>query len=201
MPHEKFDIAKLERLNDVSRFEYLDPDIMWAVAARPDARTIVEIGAGTGLFALRFAEMAPQADVYAVDVAPAMVRWMFEHRPAALSGRVHPILADETKVPLPTGDADLAVMINVHHELADARASYHEVLRLLKIGGTLLVADWRPGDTGGGPPQVVRATAEQISAILSAVGFCEIESHDLLPRHSLITARKAAVCGTGLVST
>jgi len=199
VPHAKFDIAKLEHLNDESRLKYLDPEVLWKAAGRPDAHNIVEIGAGTGMFAFRFAEFAPAATIHAADVAPVMVRWMLQHRPAALSHRVHPILADETKVPLPTGDADLVVMINVHHELSDARASYLEVLRLLEIGGTLLVADWRPGDTGGGPPQEVRATAEQITAILSAVGFCDIVSHRGLPWHSLVTARKAAVCGTGLV--
>ncbi len=139
MAYQKFDIAKLERLNDTGRFDDLIPEVMWAAADTPDARTIVEIGAGTGLFACRFAEMAPEAEVYAVDIEPVMVRWMFQHRPAALSGRLHPLLAEETKVPLPTGDADLVVMINVHHELADPRSSYCEALRLLRIGGTLLL--------------------------------------------------------------
>jgi len=198
VPHEKFDIAKLERLNDVARFQDLDPELMWAAASTPDARTIVEIGAGTGLFTCRFAELAPKAEFYAVDVEPAMIRWMFQHRPAALSGRVHPLLAEETKVPLPTGEADLALMLNVHHELADPRSSYSEVLRLLRIDGTLLIADWLPGDTGSGPPQAVRTSAEQIAEILSSVGFYEITSHEGLPHHSLLTARKAAVCGTGL---
>ena len=198
MPHQKFDIAKLERLNDEGRFDSLDPEVMWAAAATPDARVIVEIGAGTGLFACRFAAMAPDAEVFAADIEPVMVRWMFQHRPAALSGRLHPILAEETKVPLPTGDADLVVMINVHHELADPRSSYCEALRLLKIGGTLLVADWRPEDTGSGPPQEVRSSREQITEMLSGVGFCEIASHDDLPLHTLLIAHKAAVCGTGI---
>jgi SAM-dependent methyltransferase len=196
--YQKFDIAKLERLNDVGRFDDLIPQVLWEAADTPDARIIVEIGAGTGLFACRFAEMAPQAEVYAADIEPVMIRWMFQHRPAALSGRLHPILAEETSVPLPTGDADLVVMINVHHELADAKASYREALRLLKIGGTLLLADWRPGDTGKGPPQAVRQSAQQISEILASVGFFEIAEHDGLPKHTLLTARKAAVCGTGI---
>lgn len=198
MPHEKFDLAKLERLNDEARFEYLDPGTIWAAAATPDARTIIEVGAGTGLFACRFAELAPHADIYAADMEPVMIRWMFQHRPAALSGRLHPVLSEETKVPLPTGEADLVVMINVHHELADPQASYREALRLLKIGGTVLIADWRPGDTGSGPPQSVRASAEDISAILSAVGFLDVVQHDGLAHHSLLTAQKAAVCGSGI---
>ena len=166
--------------------------------AHPMPARSSRLGPAPDLFACRFAALAPDAKVFAADIEPVMIRWMFQHRPAALSGRLHPILAEETKIPLPTGDADLVLMINVHHELADSRSSYREALRLLKIGGTLLVADWRPGDTSSGPPQAVRASAEQITEILSAVGFCEIASHESLPQHSLLTAHKAAVCGTGI---
>ena len=195
MPHEKFDVSQLERLNDTSRFEYLDPELLWRTADTPDAKTIVEIGAGTGLFACRFAEYAPQAEVYAVDVSQVMVRWMLEHRPPSLCDRLHPVLARETSVPLGTGEADLVVMINVHHELADPRSSYREALRLLRIGGTLLIADWRLGDTERGPSQSCRASAEQIGEAITAVGFDEVVSHSGLSHHSLVTARKPVVCG------
>ena len=124
-----------------------------------------------------------------------MVRWMLDHRPAELSRRLQPVLASETNIPLPTGEADLVVMLNLHHELADPISSYREALRLLRIGGTILIADWKPEDTGGGPPQHVRATGEQIAADLSRVGFDQIRHHDSLTKHSLITACKPAVCG------
>lgn len=195
MPHEKFDVSKLDRLNDESRFEYLDPELLWRTAGTPEPKTIVEIGAGTGLFATRFAAYAPQADVFAADVSQVMVRWMLEHRPMELCDRLHPVLASETSVPLGTGEADLVVMINVHHELADPRESYREALRLLRIGGTLLIADWRLGDTTIGPSQASRASAEQIGKVLATVGFDKIAAHNDLPHHSLITACKPAVCG------
>lgn len=195
MPYEKFDVSKLERLNDESRFEYLDPAAIWTAAAVDDPQTIVEIGAGTGLFARRFAEYAPHAEVFAVDVEPVMVRWMYENTPGPLSSRLHPVLARETSIPLPTGEADLVVMINVHHELADPTSSYREALRLLRIGGSIVVADWKPGDEHGGPPQHVRVTAEQIGGVLGRVGFVRVELHAQLPRHSLVTAIKPAVCG------
>lgn len=198
MTHEKFDIARLERLNDTDRFIDLDPEVLWAAIDAPDAQVIVEIGAGTGLFACRFAQLAPTAQIHAVDIEPVMVRWMIEHRPAAMSGRLHPLLAQETKIPLPTGDADVVIMLNVHHELADPHASYQEAFRLLRIGGRLLVADWRLGDTGPGPSQSARASAEQIAEFISAVGFQDVVSHDSLPRHSLLTASKPAVCSTVL---
>lgn len=195
MPNEKFDVAKLERLNDERRFEYLTPEILWAAARTPKARSIVDVGAGTGLFARKFAQFAPHADVYAVDMHPAMVRWMFEHMPPALNDRLHPLLSSEDAVPLPTGEADLVVMINVHHELSEPRANYREAMRLLRIGGTLLVADWKPGDATHGPPQHVRASAEQIAEVVAAVGFADVCLHVGLPHHTLLTASKPTVCG------
>lgn len=195
MAYEKFNVAQLERLNDVGRFESLPPDVMWRALGDPEPRTIVDIGAGTGLFSCRFAEMAPIADVYAVDTEPTMVRWMLEHRPQYLCDRLHPVRGGEAAIPLGTGEADLAVMINLHHELADPLASYREALRVLRIGGQLLVADWAPGDEQSGPPQHVRASAELIAGMLSAVGFESVSSHPGLPRHSLLTARKPEVCG------
>jgi SAM-dependent methyltransferase len=195
MTHEKFDVAKLDRLNDVARFEYLAPDVLWAAADVHEPRSIVDVGAGTGLFARKFAEYSPDADVFAVDMHPAMVGWMIEHMPPELRDRIHPLLSGEDAVPLPTGEADLVVMINLHHELPEPLLNYREAMRLLRIGGTLLVADWKPGDATHGPPEHCRASAEQIFAVVSAVGFGEVRLHEGLPHHTLLTACKPAVCG------
>jgi ubiquinone/menaquinone biosynthesis C-methylase UbiE len=195
LAHHKFDISKLERLNDTGRFESLPPEVMWRALGNPSPKMIVDVGAGTGLFACRFADLAPDAEVYAVDTEPTMVRWMLEHRPLHLCDRLHPLLGRETAIPVGSGEADVAVMINLHHELVDPQSTYREVLRVLRIGGQLLVADWAPGDEQGGPPQSVRASAESIAGMLSSVGFEPVTSHSDLPRHSLLTACKPAVCG------
>jgi SAM-dependent methyltransferase len=194
MPHEKFDIKHLEKLNDPARFELLPPDVMWEALGNPSPRTIVDIGAGTGLFACRFAELAPDAIVFATDIEPAAVRWMIEHRPPSMCDRLRPLLARESAVPLATGEADLTVMLNLHHELVDPIASYREALRLTQIGGQLLVVDWAPDGIEMGPPQHIRVSAEQIAEVARTVGFDDIVIHPPLPRHSLVTARKPAVC-------
>lgn len=190
MPHEKFDATKLERLDDEARFEDLDPDAMWAALERPTPVVIVDLGAGSGLFARRFATLAPTAIVYAVDTEPRAIRWMEEHVDPSLAGRVVPLLSQESRVPLPDETADLAVTINLHHELADPVASYRDVLRLLRPGGQLLVADWAPAATEGGPPQAIRASDSQIAEALGLAGFENVVRHHGLPRHSLVTARK-----------
>jgi ubiquinone/menaquinone biosynthesis C-methylase UbiE len=192
--YEKFDVTKLERLNDQRRFDSMPPRVMWEALGNPSPSKIVDIGAGTGLFSCRFAGLAPEADVYAIDIEPTMVRWMLEHRPAYLCERLHPLLGHETVVPFGTGEADLVVMINLHHELADPTGSYREALRIMRIGGQLLVVDWMPSDDGASPPQHVRASREALSGMLCAVGFESVTAHPGLPRHSLLTARKPAVC-------
>lgn len=190
MAYEKFDVAKLERLNDPARFDLLDPGVMWTALGRPEPSVIVDIGAGTGMFAARFAELAPTARVYAADNHPAMVEWMKEYRAPSVGERFVPVLSSEESVPLPDGTADLVVMINLHHELVSPSAIYAEAARLLKPGGQVLVADWAPGAEGGGPPQAVRSGAEDILGVLVNAGFVDGATHDGLTKHSLITARR-----------
>ncbi len=190
VPHLKFDTAKLERLNDPGRFDSLIPDVMWAALGDPPAETIVEIGAGTALFSAEFAKRAPGATVIAVDIEPVMIEWMTANRPEVAQGRVVPLLATETAVPLPDASADVVAMINLHHELVDPVATYTEALRLLRPGGRLLVADWAARDTGGGPPLAVRITEADLVALLAGSGFENVTAHGGLPKHSLVTARK-----------
>jgi ubiquinone/menaquinone biosynthesis C-methylase UbiE len=186
--HEKFDVTRLERLNDERRFDVLPPAVMWSALGDPDPLTIVDIGAGTGLFARRFAELAPSAQIYAVDSAATMVEWMLAHVPASVGDRFHPLLAEESVVPLADAAADLVVMIHVHHELADPPASYREALRLLRPGGQVLVVDWAPGDQPFGPPQRIRASDEAIATMLEDAGFNSVTTHAGLVQDSLLTA-------------
>jgi SAM-dependent methyltransferase len=164
--YQKFDPRKLERLTDEGRFETLVPEAMWTALGNPIPRTIVEIGSGPGLFAARFAAMAPGATVYAVDTEPAMLEWMRANRPEVAEGSIVPVLAEETHVPLDDGIADLVTMLNLHHELADPAATYAEAFRLLADGGQILVVDWAPVETPHGPSLSVRVTAETLAAFL-----------------------------------
>ncbi len=192
MAHLKFDVAKLERLNDPGRFESLPPQKMWDALGRPDARTVVDIGAGTGLFAAAFAALAPLATIYAVDNEPVMVDWMKEHRPEVTAGRLVPVVSAETSLPLADGIADVVIMINVHHELADPDAVYGEAFRVLAPGGRVLVVDWAPHETPKGPPLNVRAEPTELVDFLAGAGFTEARVHEgLLDWHSVVTAVRA----------
>ena len=190
MAHMKFDYAKLEKLNDPGRVETIIPRVMWDALAIPDASVLVEVGAGTGFFARRFFYLSPEVTVHAVDIAPVMIEWMQENVPEVESGAVVPLLAEETRVGLESGIADIVYMINLHHELADPVASYVEAERLLRPGGRLMVVDWVDSETPRGPRLDIRVSEMELQRMLQDAGFCEIESHRGLPWHHLLTATK-----------
>lgn len=191
MGYLKFDLAKMTKLNDPGRFETLPPTVLWdAVGAPSDARTIVEIGAGTGLFAAEFARLAPGATVYAVDIEEAMLAWMRENRPEVASGRLVPMLAEESRIPMDDATADVAYMINLHHELANPAGSYAEARRILAPGGAFMAADWARVESPKGPPLEVRADPLEVAAILRDAGFEDVMVLDgALPWAWLVTAR------------
>lgn len=190
MTHHKFDIAKLEKLNDPARFESLPPDVFYPALGLPEGPSVVvEIGAGTGLFAEAFLERAPGATIYVTDIAEEALDWIRANRHAVAEGRMIPVMAEETRVPLSDRSADAVYMINLHHELADPAATYADAFRMLKRGGRLLVVDWAARETPKGPPLVSRASAASLAGVMRAAGFTDIVvDDDRLPWHLMATA-------------
>lgn len=188
----KFDLAKIARLDDPERLEDMRPEAMWQALGCPEGiRAIADIGAGTGIFSEQFARLAPQATVFAIDVAPEMLAWIAEKRAVLVdSGRIVPVLSEESCLPLDDASVDLAVMLNMHHELDDPVAMYRDVLRVLRTGGQLLVIDWTNRETPHGPPVAMRSSAEEIATVLSEAGLADVVIHEQLQYHSVLTARK-----------
>lgn len=184
------DPEKLAKLDHPGRLEQLDPSAMYEALGRPEVSVWVDVGAGTGIITAAFARLMPAATFYGADTSPEAVAWMREHRDEAREGRLLPLLAEESRVPLDDGVADVVSMIALHHELADKHASYTEAMRLLRPGGQLLVVDWKPIETPKGPPLSLRVTAQDIADAAKEAGFADVSIHDVLAEHSVITAAR-----------
>ena len=186
--YRKFDPAKAGKLDDPARLEVLPPAFLWRALDARDPHAVLEIGAGTGIFAAAFALLAPSVTIYAADTEEAMLDWMRENRPEVGAGRIVPVLSRETEVPMESGSVDAVYMLNIHHELADPAGTYIEARRLLRTGGRLLVADWAPVPTQKGPPQELRVSVETLTAYVEAAGFAEMRVHPGLMWHGMISA-------------
>ncbi|HZL07534.1 MAG TPA: class I SAM-dependent methyltransferase [Coriobacteriia bacterium] len=188
----RFDPAKLDKLNDVARLDDLVPDLMWESFGVPDATTVVEIGAGTGMFAREFAERMPDdGTLLAVDSEPLMVAWMTEHLSPGPGARITPVLADASALPLSAKEADLVYSVNLWHELEDHAAALAETMRVLAPGGVVAVVDWKAEETPKGPPLAHRRSAEGIVRALQEAGFTDARIHPPLRYHSVVTGRRS----------
>ncbi len=187
----KFDPKSIDKLNNPERFDRENPDVIWKELELTDPRVLVDIGAGTGFFAVPFARKGPAITVHACDLQDEMLAWLREHIPGDLRGRIIPVKMEERSVPLPDGIADLVYMINLHHELEDRSAIMRECFRLLKPGGTVMAIDWKKSETPSGPPQEIRVTEEEIVSDMKAAEFRDVKRHPVLPYHNFVTGKKS----------
>lgn len=188
--HEKrFDPAKLDRLNNPERLQLIPPAHIWNQLGLNQPRVLVDIGAGTGFFAVPFLQFVPGGTLYACDVSEVMLDWIKDQVCPRYPGII-PILAEGTCIPLESGIADLVYTINLHHELDAPLDMLREAHRLLRPGGRMFITDWKQEETIGGPPLSERLNPSEVEAQLMEAGFSQVRTDLSLARNFLLLAEK-----------
>ncbi len=122
-------------------------DLLLKALALQPGMTVADIGAGTGYLSRRMArQVAPNGRVLAIDVQPEMVRLLERMVERTGLDNVSPTLGSERDVGLPAQSLDLAVMVDVYHELAFPREMLRSISRALKAGGQLVFVEYRAED-------------------------------------------------------
>ena len=118
------------------------------LANRPQVRTVLDVGAGTGLFSYFLYQQRPELQFMLVDLAPEMLA-VARQRFAGLPGFAFQELNFATK-PLP-GRYNVVVSSLAIHHLPDAEKAtlYQRIYDALNPGGLFINADQVLGRTAG----------------------------------------------------
>jgi ubiquinone/menaquinone biosynthesis C-methylase UbiE len=130
--------------------------------------TVADIGAGTGFLTKKMASRVGDSGlVYAVDVQPEMLGKL-----KAVSYRypnVKTVLAAVDDVQLPANSVDMAIMVDVYHELAFPFEVMQSVLRALKPNGQLVLVEYRAEDDRVPIKATHKMTEAQIKAEMAVL--------------------------------
>ncbi|MEO8011146.1 MAG: methyltransferase domain-containing protein [Dokdonella sp.] len=108
---------------------------------------VADIGAGTGYLARRMApSLVPDGAVFAVDVQPQMVSMLEDMVRSSGMTQIKPMLGAEDDVGLPESSVDLAIMVDVYHELAFPHEVLASMVRSLKPDGQIAFVEYRAED-------------------------------------------------------
>lgn len=118
--------------------------IRWIKAQRPGfaPRRILDLGCSAGAASVPYAQEFPDAEVHAIDVGAAMLRYA-SARAESLGARVFFEQMDVSATRFPDGYFDLVVSHNLFHEVSNEtrNAVFRETWRLLAPGGLAVHQD------------------------------------------------------------
>jgi ubiquinone/menaquinone biosynthesis C-methylase UbiE len=152
-------------------------------------QTVADVGCGTGYFTVRIAKrVAPKGRVLAVDVQPQMLDLLRTRLSKEKIDDVVPILATETDVKLPAREVDVALMVDVYHELARPDLTMAQVKNALRPGtGKLVLVEYRAEDPKVEIKPEHKMTLPQIKTELAAAHFTFVSSDESLPEQRIVT--------------
>jgi len=122
-------------------------DLLLAALALRPGMVVADIGAGTGYLSRRMAPMVmPGGKVWAVDVQPEMISLLQASAKSSGLTQIEARLSSVDDVKLPAASVDLAVMVDVYHELAYPYEVIASVLKALKPGGRVVFVEYKAED-------------------------------------------------------
>lgn len=188
--HSFGDAAKWAQIfDDPERDAWQKPhEVIQALALKPDA-VIADIGSGTGYFAVRFARMTPQGKVYGVDTEPDMVKFLADRARREGLGNVIAVTGAPGDPRLPER-ADLIILVDVYHHVADRERYFRQLQQSLKPGGRIAIIDFRM-DSPEGPPKSARIAPDRVKAELKRAGYALSREHTFLPNQYFLIFQPA----------
>jgi len=153
---------------------------------------IADIGVGSGYFAWQFAKrIGESGKVLGVDIQPEMLAILAEKMKArGVADRIEGILGTITDPNLPSNTVDLAIMIDVYHELSHPYEMTVKMVEGLKSGGFLVFVEYRTEDPAVRIKPLHKMTEDQVKKEMTVQNLEFVETIDSLPQQHIVIFKK-----------
>lgn len=174
-----------------SRQQEEDADAAIAALPLQPNSVVADIGAGTGYYTFRIAKRVPQGKVYAAEVQDEFVASLEARKKSSGANNVVVVKGGEQSPNLPDASVDLAIMVDVYHELSYPREMLQAIRKALKPTGKLLLLEYRAEDPSVPIKELHKMSVKQANKEMAANGFVPFQKKDFLPiQHFLLYGKK-----------
>lgn len=152
-----------------------------ALDLRP-GMVVADIGAGSGYYTSRLArKVLPGGRVIATDIQPGMIELLERRITAEGLSNVTTVLGAMDDPRLPPASVDLAIMVDVYHELQQPQLFLQRLKGAFRPGGRLVLLEFRKEDPRIPILEVHKMSVAEVKAELEAEGFALERVIDVLP--------------------
>jgi len=169
-------------------------DLLLAALALQPGMVVADIGAGTGYLSRRMAPaVVPDGKIWAVDVQPEMISLLQASAKRSGLEQIEARLAAVDDIGLPAGSVDLAVMVDVYHELAYPYEVMASVMKALKPGGRVVFVEYKAEDPRVPIKPLHKMSESQIKREAAVFALDWERTVSTLPWQHVVVFRKRAV--------
>jgi SAM-dependent methyltransferase len=153
---------------------------------------VADVGAGSGYLSRRMAPLvAPGGRVIATDIQPEMLALLAEAAKDPRHRNIEPLLGAVADTRLPAASVDLAIMVDVYHELEFPYEVLASIVRALKPDGRVAFVEFRGEDDSVPIKALHKMTERQVRLEAQQHALTWERTGTRLPWQHLVIFRKA----------
>ena len=148
---------------------------------------VADIGAGSGYYSFKIAQKVKEGKVYAVEIQDEFIKILKNNKQEKRIENIEVIKGSEQNPNLPANSIDLAIMVDVYHELAYPHEMLSALSIALKPDGKILLLEYREEDPYINIKPLHKMSIKQVNKEMEANGFKLYSKEEFLPiQHFLV---------------
>ena len=168
-----------------------DPDRAVDILKLQKGSSVADIGAGSGYMTEKLSKkVGPMGRVFATDIQSGMIDLLAKRVAKRKLTNVTPILSTQDDPRLPLESIDLALMVDVYHELAQPQLMLRHIKAALKPGGRLVLVEYRKEDANIPIRPEHKMSVAEAKLEVEAEGFKLTTTNEDLPRQHVFIFTK-----------